>query len=221
MDIVYKPDESIGQSVYNGGVDLIGFDLGEFTGNPDFGKVTLEAKVNNGIGLTANNADADLSAKIKSFPFKGYTYENVTYKGKLDSRLVDGSFAIQDKNIDFTFKGTIDLRDSLPRYDFRAKVNRLSLAPLNLSKEPLDLAGEFDIALTGNNLDNIQGRSRLKNVSAMFKGERFSLDSLTVNATNSGYQFRRIELNSNILEGFVEKPSKITLYNIILRLPNA
>lgn len=205
MDIVYKPDPKIGNKPsYNGGIDLIGFDLGEFTGNSNFGKVTLEANVNNGTGFTASSAEADLSASIKSFPFKGYTYENLTYSGKLDSRLVDGSFAIQDKNIDFTFKGAIDFRDALPRYDFKAKVNHLSLLPLNLSKEALELSGDVDISLIGNNIDNIVGITRLKNVNAIYKNEKYALDSLNINATIGEQDSRRIELASNILNGYID-----------------
>ncbi len=205
MDILYKPDEKIGgKPSYNGGVNLTNFDLGEFSGRKDFGKVTLKANVNNGTGFTASSAEADLSAEVASFPFKGYTYENLTYSGKLDSRLVDGAFTIQDKNIDFTFKGTIDFRDSMPRYDFRAKVKHLSLLPLNLSKEALDFSGDLDINLQGNKISNIEGKTCLKNIKALYKNKIFTLDSLTLNAAKTEFNGRRIDLTSNILEGFVE-----------------
>lgn len=203
MDIVYKPDERIGKSVYNGGVSLSNFDLKTFTGNDDFGKVTLETHVSNGTGFTASSAEADLSAKIKSFAYKGYTYENLIYKGKLDSKLIDGAFSIQDKNIDFKFDGTIDLRDSLPRYDFQAQINHIYLQPLNLSKERIDVAGDVEISLIGNKPDNIVGVTRIKHAKAFFKGQPLELDSLLINAAFDESRTRKITFNSNILKGFI------------------
>ncbi|MFZ4543576.1 MAG: translocation/assembly module TamB domain-containing protein [Saprospiraceae bacterium] len=204
MDIVYRPDPKLGKSVYNGGVDLTNFDLKEFTGNSNFGKVTLEANVNNGVGFEAKDAEADLSAKIKSLVFKGYTYENMTYKGKLDSKLVDGEFSIKDKNIDFSFQGAIDFRSFLPHYDFTADLNYIHLKSLNLSKEELDLAGNLEIVFDGNNLDNLHGYAKFNDISANFKGNKYFLDSLTVNSEISDSKNRLINFDSNILQGFIE-----------------
>lgn len=204
-DFIYKPDPSRGGiSVYNGGLSLAEFDLGALTNNKDFAKVTLEANVNNGVGLNFKNAEADLSAKVKSFTFRDYTYENITYKGKIDSRLVDGDFSIQDKNIDFIFKGIIDLRDSLPHFDFDAKVKHLKLQPLNLTKENLELSGDIDINLNGMKIDDLEGITRLKNIQIAYNNDKYQLDSLTLIPNKLVGKSRRIEIASNIIKGFAE-----------------
>lgn len=204
-DFIYKPDPKRGgTSVYNGGVNLYDFDLGEFTGSKDFGKITLEANINNGTGFNVKNAEADLTAKVKSFTFKNYTYDNLTYTGKLDSRLIDGDFSIHDKNIDFTFKGIIDFRDSIPHYDFNANVKHLKLQPLNLFNQNLELSGVFDINLFGKKPEDIEGKTLLKNINILYNKDTYKLDSLSLTSETYAEKSRRIKLNSNIINGFLE-----------------
>lgn len=204
MDIVYKPDESRGKSVYNGGIDLTDFDLRAFTGNSDFGKVTLEADVSNGTGFNAADAEADLTARVKSFVFKDYTYENLTYKGKLDSKLFDGQLTAKDKNIDFTFQGAIDLRGFVPHYDFRSTINYIHLKPLNLSSEDIEVGGNFEIVFDGNNIDNLQGSAKFNDIFASYRGEQYRLDALKIQSKISGSGSRRIDFESNILQGYID-----------------
>jgi hypothetical protein len=204
-DFIYKPDPKRGGiSVYNGGISLIDFDLGEFTNSKDFGKVTLVANINNGTGVNVKTAEADLAAKVKSFTFKNYTYENLTYNGQLDSRLINGDFAIHDKNIDFTFKGIIDFRDSVPHFDFNAKVKHLKLQELNLSKQNLAFSGELDINLDGKKIEDIEGATRLKNISVLYNNENITLDSLALTSEILSDKSRRIDLSSNLINGFLE-----------------
>lgn len=204
-DFIYKPDSKLGGvSVYNGGISLSEFDLGVFTGNKDFGKVTLEANINNGTGFNVKTAEADLKAKVKSFTFRNYTYDNLTYTGKLDSRLVDGDFSIHDKNIDFTFNGIIDFRDSVPRFDFDAKVKHIKLLPLNLAKQNIEFSGDLDINLFGKKIEDVEGTTRLKNINVVYNNDSYKLDSLSLTSETFGEKSRRLDIASNIVKGFIE-----------------
>lgn len=203
MDFVYKPDPKLGKNTYNGGFDLVDFDLGSFASNAELGKVTFAAKLNNGVGFT-QNTEADLSAQIKNFTFKGYTYENLTYKGKIDSRRIDGEIRSQDKNIDFSFKGKIDLRDSLPQFDFVADINRLALHELKLSKDTISIKTKISINGYGSKLENLNGHTHMRDLTVHYKSKVFKLDSLTLNAVNTGYGKRHLDFSSEQLRGYVD-----------------
>lgn len=194
MRMNLKPGRERAQ--YSGKISLIDFDLGKWTGNSEFGKVTLTSAVENGKGLTESTADAKLSANIKSFVFRGYNYENATMKGELKQKFFNGYFAIQDDNIDFTFQGEVDYSDSIPIFDFNATVTTLALKPLNLAKKDLILSGDLELRLRDDKLSTLEGRAEACNFTIRERGkEAHHIDSLilTSNFTAPGEKSFRIE----------------------------
>lgn len=146
---------------YSGQLALDGFDLGVWTGNPQFGRVTFNGAVTEGVGLDPERASADLAATVTDFTFREYRYENAVVNGRLEKSFFNGEFNIADDNIDLNFVGEIDFRDSLPVYDFDARVGRLDLTALNLSNRNLGLSGNVDISLVGRNFAEMEGRVEL------------------------------------------------------------
>jgi hypothetical protein len=150
---------------YRGALKLINFDLGGWAQQPDLGKVSLSTQVSNGIGLTAESASASLSAQVDSFVYKGYKYENATLTGSLEKNLFQGDFNIEDKNIDFTFTGVVNMKDSIPTFNFSANVDRLDLQRLNLSQKNIVLAGAVDLNITNTTLAKLTGSGNIDNFS--------------------------------------------------------
>lgn len=155
---------------YSGNIDLNDFDLAQWTDNPDFGFVNFSSDVDDGYGLTGDIAEANLTADIQSFDFKGYSYENATLTGRLNRNFFNGDLSIRDENIDLNFTGELDFRDSIAKFDFKADVNRLALLPLNLSKEDLRLSGKVDLNLTDTQFSTMEGEMNLNNI-LLQKGE--------------------------------------------------
>ncbi|MEL6831804.1 MAG: translocation/assembly module TamB domain-containing protein [Bacteroidota bacterium] len=149
---------------YHGGLNLIGFDLGGWTGNPDFGLVDFSSEVADGVGLTGEFASASLAANIERITVKDYTYKNASVTGQLNKNFFNGEFAIQDDNIDFGFAGEIDFTDSIPVFDFKANVNRLALQPLNLSPADIVLAGGIDLNLRNTEFSKMEGDVNLREI---------------------------------------------------------
>ena len=133
LNLGFDINDSWDAATYHGSLELIDFNLKEWTGNKDLGMVTLSAEVQNGVGLVLETANADLNASIDRFWYKGYLYENLTMKGALDQNSFAGDFAIQDENIDFVFDGAISFEQALPEFKFKANVNELGLKALKLS----------------------------------------------------------------------------------------
>ncbi len=98
MRMNLKPGRN--QAEYSGQLSLENFDLATWTGNPEFGEITLKSAVENGRGLSGASANANLSANIEQFVFRAYEYKNATMKGELKQKFFNGDFEIKDDNIE-------------------------------------------------------------------------------------------------------------------------
>jgi hypothetical protein len=187
---------------YSGGLNLIDFDLGSWAENPDLGLINFTSKVLNGEGLTLETVQADLSAQVQSFIFKGYNYQNASLTGKLSKNLFEGWFAIQDDNIDFDFSGSMDFTGAKPSFNFNANVNKLDLEPLNLSRKPLSLAGQIELNADGRSLADIQGDGEVRNL-VVRNGPRgrTDIELIQFNSTLDAQGQKLFELHSeNVLD---------------------
>ena len=186
---------------YSGELALNEFDLGTWTDNPEFGKVTFSGGISNGVGLEPGQARADLSARIANFTFRDYRYENATIDGRLQERFFNGSFEIADDNIDFNFLGEVDFRDSVPTFDFDASIGELDLFALNLSKQPIAVSGNIDLNLIGTNFSEMEGRVELDQFAVLLDTVNIPIDSLVAFSNFNLDGEKVIKLQSDILNG--------------------
>ncbi len=181
LNLGFDINDSWDAATYHGTLKLIDFNLREWTGNKDLGKVTLSAEVKNGVGLVLETANAELNAFIDRFWYKGYLYEHLTMKGALDQNSFAGDFAIQDENIDFVFDGAISFEQALPEFKFKAKVNELDLKALKLSPQDFNFSGDIDLKLRGSNIDDLQGFATFYDVNIEHNQEdKYLIDSLKI-----------------------------------------
>jgi hypothetical protein len=201
MDVQLVTSEGAQPATYSGELTLDNFDLGVWTGNPQFGQVSLNGSIANGIGLDANTAKADLDATIRSFTFREYTYQNAVIDGRLEDRFFNGNFSIADDNIDFNFLGKIDFRDSIPTFDFDASVGELDLLALNLSKKPIALSGNIDLNLLGTDFSVMEGRVELDSFEILVDTVVITVDSLLAYSNFNEDGQKVVKLESDIARG--------------------
>jgi hypothetical protein len=209
MRMNLKPGKE--KASYSGKLSLINFNVGKWSGNSDFGVVNITSEVKNGIGLTGATANAELSANIKSFIFKGYNYQNAVLTGKLNKSLFDGDFAIQDDNIDFLFAGELNFSDTVPSYNFNALVNHLDLKALNLSEEALILAGNVELNLRGgNNNREMDGHARVTDLLLTHDDvDSYKIDSIVASSTLNSLNERVLSVRSDIMQADIAGRFKI------------
>lgn len=213
MDMNMTLGESRDKATYSGSLDLINFDLGTWSANPNFGTVNFTSQVNNGVGLTLETANADLIANITNFGFKGYNYENAVLVGQLTRNFFQGDFTIQEDNIDLFFRGKLDFTDTIPSYDFSANVERLDLKSLNLSPQDLVVAGQFDLALRSKTITDIKGNAMVRELSIVKDKEQvYQVDSFYVRAYTDADGTDILKLRSDI--GLADFTGKFNLQQI-------
>lgn len=192
------------KATYTGELGLMDFDLGGFTNDPSLGKVTFTSQVQNGRGLTAESAYADLTANIASFSYKGYTYRNAAVKGELNRDFFKGNLSIRDDNIDLFFTGTLDkLRDSIPFYDFRAEVRKLDLYKLNLSEEPYVVSGNIALIMENRKLADLIGEAEIRDLVIRAEKETYSLKLLQASSQKQPNGLKFLDLRTDILSAYM------------------
>ena len=201
MDMNLNSREGIEQAQYSGQISLIDFDLARWTDNPNFGLVTVSSKVDDGVGLTQSTAYAKLKASIDYFPFKGYNYENLNIAGEINNNLFIGDFGIHDDNIDFLFDGTINFEERVPFFDFKVDINRVDLKSLKLIQEDFVIAGDVDLKIRGNNINDLLGRATLYECTIIKdKKETYSIDSLKFSSAITGSRKKAWRANSELFK---------------------
>ncbi len=168
---------------YSGNLTLHDFELGKWTGNPNFGKVTFTSEVINGSGLTGETVNAILIANIEQFNFKGYEYKNAFLEGDLRWNRFNGAFTIGDENIDFGFRGEINLSGGVPTYEFSASINKIDLKDLNLAEKDLILSGDITLDLRNSTLADLEGQARVTRFSILHnQKQRYEADSIVLSS---------------------------------------
>ena len=210
LDMRMNLQEGREKAKYSGELSLTDFDLERWTDNPNFGKVTFVSQVKNGIGLTGATAQAELTAAIQNFTFKGYTYDNLNVSGNLKERFFNGDFNINDENLVFDFDGKVDFTRPKPLFDFTANVKKLALLPLNLAKKDLVLAGKINqLYLEDTKVSDIKGNANISDFSIVQNGrDTFALDTVSILSEIDEQGMKRFFLDSDIarleLEGLFD-----------------
>ncbi len=172
---------------YSGNISLIDFDLHKWSGgDPNLGKVSLEAKIKDGESLVLKTAKADLIASVGIFQFKGYNYKDIKLNGKISPKEFLGNLESKDPNIDLTFDGSILFNSAIPQFNFKSNIVNIAPNKLNLGKDFSSVKGEINFEGEGNTINNLIGKLTGKNISIVKK------DTL--------YKFNQVELISKVID---------------------
>ncbi len=182
MDMSLNIRNGIEKSKYSGNIDLKNFNLKAWSDNDDLGKISVSAKVTEGIGLTLNSVKANLTAVVSNFGFKNYNYQNVTLKGNLDKNTFDGQLTSQDKNFDLAFNGNFEYFPDNSFLNFDADIKNIDLKALNFSKDSTLISGNIQTNVSGTNLNDFIGDIVMDSIQVYFKNEYYVLDQLLLSS---------------------------------------
>lgn len=191
--------------VYSGDVAVSDFQVGRLSKQPDIGNLTAAATIN-GTGFNIDELNADIKGEVDAFAYKNYTYRQIHIDGQVNRRLFTGELAIKDDNINISyFKGTINLNDKIPAYNFKAAIEKLDLKKLHLltpeQQKKFDwiVAGKTELDLRGNNIDNIEGTAKLNDLSFVRNGQTTRIGHLEAMSFKQPDGMRSLNVASDIL----------------------
>ncbi len=173
------------KAIYRGDLKMKGFDMATWTGDKNFGPSSFQVNVaDNSTGLTLPTINARVSGKIDTFFYNQYPYRDIKLNGKFEKYVFDGKVESDDPNVDFVFDGNINLKDSIPVFDFSAKIRRLDLGVMKFIKQDWVIFGDVKkLELRGRNIDEIVGSANLQNFKLLEDRETwYSIDYLRFNS---------------------------------------
>ncbi len=213
LDMKLDISQGTRNAKYRGMLALKQFDLGRWSGNPDFGLVNFNSRVEEGIGLTLNTVKANLTASIQSLLFKNYHYKNIELDGKIDKNTFNGTLKSDDENFDFVFDGTLEYLNKKAFFNFKSKINNIDLHALHLVDHPLKVQADMDIDLSGSNINNFIGDLQLKGLHVNFKDSIYRLNELAISSkdlvTGGRELYIESELGTLMVNGQYDLPNII------------
>ena len=181
------------------------------------GNATLTAYVDGVIGRGV--ADANVVGNVTQLGFNGYVYDSLRLDGRLRNREFDGRITARDPNLDFDFFGTVDLNDSVPRYDFTMDLRHADLARLHVNRRDSvsQLSGRIVAAAGGRSLDDLNGRIQVTDARYRYNDKEIAAASMTVTGENSE-RSKFVELRSDFADvTFRSKTSYRTVFEYLRR----
>ena len=170
-----------GSSTYSGKISTSEFQLGEFLGVSDLGKISFNGTVK-GAGFSLKNINASLDGYFKQLEFKGYNYKNITAKVSANKKAFNGHVLIDDPEAKGAFDGSLDFNQATPEIHITADLQRSNFKELNLAKGDLHVIGKFKLDFKGKNIDEFLGEARLFDVAVTRNDETFVFDTLTLDS---------------------------------------
>ncbi|MFN0257462.1 translocation/assembly module TamB domain-containing protein [Pedobacter ureilyticus] len=200
-DVNMKIDKK-GIPSYTGNVKTYDFHIGDLINEKLLGRVSSELYIK-GRGAEIKDLSEELKGQISYLDFKGYRYRNIDINGTFDKKFFDGNLKINDKNVQLDFDGGVNLNPALPVFNFKANIRNARLKTLKLYKDSLKVDAIFSTNFSGTNLDNIQGRLLLQEITLNNLRGIYKIDSVFLNARGTGMD-RSLSINSDILEAGIK-----------------
>lgn len=181
--------------VYSGSIATSGFQLGLLLNDPNLGRLSFAGKVK-GRGFDWRSLNANIDGTVRSVAYKGYLFQNITARGRIANRTLDGNFVIKDPNADLRLQGLVNLGSKVPVFRAAAQIEYANLRQLGLTPQDLVLKGNFDLNFKGSNLNNFVGSARITQASLLRDGQPLPFDSLTLTASiRNGVKNLRVSTN--------------------------
>jgi hypothetical protein len=170
------------KAFYSGTVGATNFNLGALLRQPYLGAITFKGTVSGNGFDPAAAAGIKVNAFINSLGLYGYNYSNITAEGDLARRKFDGKILVDDPNLALAFNGSADFSGEQPVIVATANLLKSELQVLKLLSEPVSAVADFDLNMTGSNIDNFLGSAKLYNINLLRGTHRVDLDSVSLNA---------------------------------------
>jgi hypothetical protein len=186
---------------YSGKLKLLDFDLGAWTDNHDFGKVTIESFIHNGKGLTLEHMDAQIETIVSSFAYKEYSFQSLGFTGRILGDSLSGRGEISDPNLQFGFEGSISrISTGEPFFQLEYQLDKIKLKPLQIAEKDFWISGQGAMSIGFPKEEGIDGSFIMKEIHFGRSKEVQKIDSLFIYTRNVGADNQLLALESDFIQ---------------------
>lgn len=180
-DINLKIDPQPENSSYSGKLELIEFELGDYSETQLIGKASLKGAIK-GSGLSLLNANFEFDGLISSIGVNNYEYTGIETNGHFINQYFKGSLIVDDPNLKLNTIGEIDLRESRSKVILNGKLEFAHPDKLNLIDNISYVRTDIQANVQGMELDSINGFLYLENVIMENQTNELEIEHLTLSS---------------------------------------
>lgn len=169
---------------YNAQTELENFDLGKLIKNNTIGKISLKASIK-GTGLDLKTANSSIKGTISKINYNKYTYQDLNLDGTISKGLFKANANSTDSNLTFDLVTSGSFRDKYPAGKIKLNIDIADLEKLNLHAGPMKIRGVVDADIQSANMDYLNGKFTILNLTVADANEQFVTDSITLIATST------------------------------------
>jgi len=192
---VENKDDNI---TYIGNVAADNFKISEIDSTIGIIETTFQANIF-GSGIKSNTLNINIKSNIDYINYKGYRITNSILNGNYSQKIFSGRLLIDDSKIFIDAKGTFNNSNSVPIYQFDAKIKNAQLTNLNLIKSDKNILLSTNIIANfkGEKIDDFQGTLLINNTEYYENGNKYYLDNLKILSLSDSIGMRLLSINSD------------------------
>jgi translocation and assembly module TamB len=199
VEVNYRTITSTPEPSYEASITTHQLELGKILKQAEIGKLDVAASIK-GSGFTMEELDAALDVDVKSFVYSDYNYKNFKLTGTINKYLFTGHAALNDKNLDFDLKGSMDYQQEIPHYAFTFELKNADFNQLHLSDRPLKVKATLDLDLATSDFKIVNGSMGIRDVGIYNGKALYRVDSLLFAALDQEGK-SELSIRSEILTG--------------------
>jgi hypothetical protein len=204
-DLEMKTNDTNQLAYYKGNLKTHQFNLGAYYSMQEYiGKISLDVDID-GHGLKQTNVNTNIKGIVSSLYFNEYAYQNIRVDGNFSKDVFDGKFLLDDPNAKLDFIGLINLKNELPQFVFKSKVEYANLSKLGIapSNKPTTLSTELDVDITGDDIDNLVGKLNASNTIYSEDIAAYQINELNFESSHTS-NGKKIALKSDFANGYIQ-----------------
>jgi hypothetical protein len=192
----------IDKASYAGTIILEDFEIGSLLDIKDIKRTTLNLTVD-GVGFSKKYLNTAVSGDISKLYYNNYQYSNIAVNGNFKMPYYTGKVAVNDPNLHLNFDGLVDLSRKENKYDFNLNIADADLSKLKMVNDSIaTLQGEAVVSVTGNSIENLQGKIFIKDAVYVNKKDVYRFDELNIVSDFDAEKLRTITINStDVIDG--------------------
>ena len=199
LNLKFNDPENI---YYRGRLTTHDFDLGRFLMDTvAFQKLNMTGFIE-GTGTGVANADLILNGSIESIGIKDYDYQNIISDARFTNRFVDGYMRIDDPNLKFEARGSLDLREGRNSIEVTGRLDTAKFHMMKLTSVEAGASGDLSMDIQGLHIDSLIGSAEIRNARLYYDGRIDDVDSLIFYSQKRG-DYRSLNVTSDNIDASI------------------
>ncbi|MGO4819144.1 translocation/assembly module TamB domain-containing protein [Flavobacterium sp. W22_SRS_FP1] len=193
---------------YDAKAEVENFDLGKLIKNKAIGKISLKATIK-GTGLDLKTANSSINGTIFKINYNKYSYQDLELAGTIKKGLFTAVTKSTDPNLTFDLISSGSFKDKYPAGKVKLNIDIADLDKLNLHAGPLKIRAAVDADIQSADLDYLNAKFNITNLTIADAKEQFVMDSINLIATSDADK-NTLLLKSQVLNAELNGKYKLT-----------